>query len=248
MILSIRHKFIFVRGRKVAGTSVEMALSTICGPSDIATPMIAVDELTRQRMQGHCGNYSGNPAFEKAYIAMVLASPPERLIRLRPPPGRYRVHMSVADIAKIYPGPIADYRVVSIQRNPYERVISFLNMKQSISAYRDAGEMRGRLDRIADEFDRAAANSGLSLLRNTETVRPTDPAQQIRMFRHETLQADFDAFLRECGIARRVELPFAKRGLMSQSLDPRQILRRDQLNLINATFADEFEAGGYRTL
>ena len=37
MILSHKHKFVFVKNRKVAGTSVEVALSPHCGPDDILT-------------------------------------------------------------------------------------------------------------------------------------------------------------------------------------------------------------------
>jgi hypothetical protein len=47
MIFSKRHKFIFIKGRKVAGTSTEIALSTICGPDDIITPIGQSDEMMR---------------------------------------------------------------------------------------------------------------------------------------------------------------------------------------------------------
>ena len=45
MILSRKFRFIFIKGRKVGGTSVEMALSTICGPDDIVTPITPIDVL-----------------------------------------------------------------------------------------------------------------------------------------------------------------------------------------------------------
>ena len=37
-IISHRHRFIFVRTHKTASTSVEIALSRICGPEDVITP------------------------------------------------------------------------------------------------------------------------------------------------------------------------------------------------------------------
>ncbi len=37
MIISHKHKFIFVKTRKTAGTSIEVTLSKYCGPSDVVT-------------------------------------------------------------------------------------------------------------------------------------------------------------------------------------------------------------------
>ncbi len=47
MILSERHRFVFIKGRKVAGTSTEMALAALCGPDDIITPISPIDERAR---------------------------------------------------------------------------------------------------------------------------------------------------------------------------------------------------------
>jgi hypothetical protein len=38
MILSHEHKFIFLRTKKTAGTSIELALFELCGPNDVITP------------------------------------------------------------------------------------------------------------------------------------------------------------------------------------------------------------------
>lgn len=38
MIVSHQHKFIFIKNRKVAGSSIEVALAPVCGPDDIITP------------------------------------------------------------------------------------------------------------------------------------------------------------------------------------------------------------------
>ena len=39
MIISHKHKFIFIKPQKTAGTSVELLLSRICGPEDVITPL-----------------------------------------------------------------------------------------------------------------------------------------------------------------------------------------------------------------
>ena len=52
MLLSYRHRFIFIKTRKTAGTSIEMLLSLwLADPRDIITPISAEDEAVR-RMSG----------------------------------------------------------------------------------------------------------------------------------------------------------------------------------------------------
>src|SRR5215813_7772316 len=65
MILSEAHRFLFVKGVKVGGTSVEIALSTVCGPEDIVTPITPIDELKRLETGAGARNYSNDRAAER---------------------------------------------------------------------------------------------------------------------------------------------------------------------------------------
>ena len=47
MIISYKYKFIFMKTRKTAGSSIQKALSTICGPDDIITPDAENTETAR---------------------------------------------------------------------------------------------------------------------------------------------------------------------------------------------------------
>jgi hypothetical protein len=50
MIISHEHKFIFLKTRKTAGTSIELALRKFCGPDDIIAPIGDAEELRQQAL------------------------------------------------------------------------------------------------------------------------------------------------------------------------------------------------------
>jgi hypothetical protein len=62
VIVSHRHRFIFVKTRKTAGTSIEVFLSQVCGPDDVVTPILPHVEPHRPR--NHDGFYNHMPAAE----------------------------------------------------------------------------------------------------------------------------------------------------------------------------------------
>ena len=55
MIISHRHKFVFLKPRKVAGTSVEVALARHCGEEDIVTPIGTFDPEWDEDQYAHPG-------------------------------------------------------------------------------------------------------------------------------------------------------------------------------------------------
>ena len=52
MIVSHEHRFIFLKTKKTAGTSLELALSQLCGPDDVITPLAPTDEALRAGGRG----------------------------------------------------------------------------------------------------------------------------------------------------------------------------------------------------
>ncbi len=102
MILSHKHKFIFIKTKKTAGTSIEIALSEFCGPDDIITPITPNDEAIRKK-RGHRGpqNY-------------------------RLPGGEFYNHISASEIMRmIDPDIWNSYFKFCVERNPWDKVISW---------------------------------------------------------------------------------------------------------------------------
>jgi len=62
MIISHQNRFVFVKTRKTAGTSIEIVLSQNCGVTDIITPITPEDEEIR-RMAGGLGPQHYEPLF-----------------------------------------------------------------------------------------------------------------------------------------------------------------------------------------
>lgn len=104
MIVSHRHRFIFLKTRKTAGTSVEIALSRICGPEDIITPIAEADEELRKAMGGlPPQNYTAPP--------LVMEGRPHL-------PARAVRQIVGADVWE-------SYFKFAIERNPWDTVVSF---------------------------------------------------------------------------------------------------------------------------
>jgi hypothetical protein len=74
MIVSHEHKFIFLKTKKTAGTSIELALSALCGDRDVITPLTEIDEALRAdgrgaqnwRLHGWWG--SARPFFKRRFL------------------------------------------------------------------------------------------------------------------------------------------------------------------------------------
>ena len=113
VIASHQHRFIFLKTRKTAGTSVEIALSKVCGPDDIITEISPEDEALRQAAGGRAPqNFESPPLPRKAYNHMGAK---------RPRPGG---------------AGFADYFTFAIERNPWDAVVSLYFWK-----YKDRPEL-----------------------------------------------------------------------------------------------------------
>lgn len=101
MIASFANNFIFVKNRKVGGTSVEIVLSSWCSGRDIVTLIPPRDELIRFQHGGRPMNFCG-PDGELAFYN----------------------HMPAADIRAALPALWRSAFTFAIDRHPYEKVVS----------------------------------------------------------------------------------------------------------------------------
>lgn len=250
MILSHRHKFVFIKGIKVAGTSVEIALSQCCGPADIVTPITPADEHHRMGTAGEPRNYTSHvyPSFlraalERRYLSSLKNASPKCLAAVRRPKSRFTNHMSLAEVLRFVPQ-ADDYQLLFVERSPYAKVMSLANWQKHARSYGSGGRLEECPTTIADAVDAVMADGTIQTVINIGRYRDSRGYLRAKPWRAESLAADVATFFRSRGL-EPVRLPHAKRGFGSDSVDPVTVLRPDQIKRINELFAEEFEVFGW---
>jgi hypothetical protein len=145
VIVSHRHRFIFLKTRKTAGTSLELALARVCGPDDVITSLNPRDEEAR-RAQGLPGpqNVESPPLHRKAFNHM-----PARMAR-------------EAVGAEVWDG----YYRFAIERNPWDAVVSayYWSFRESEAPPFEEWVVDG------DQVDNLAKNAGIYRLQGEIAV------------------------------------------------------------------------------
>jgi hypothetical protein len=125
MIVSHRHKFIFLKTRKTAGTSLEIALSKYCGPEDVLAP-INFDEAMRKELSGRGAQNYAKPAWKMSPGQLY------RYFRRGEQVQFFTEHMTAVAARKRLGAKVWDaYFKFTIVRNPFDRMLSryFWTMK-----------------------------------------------------------------------------------------------------------------------
>lgn len=121
MIISHKHKFIFIKTRKTAGTSLEIALSEFCGDKDIITPLRSEDENIRKAL-----GFRG-PQNWHISLRSTLQSPEKfkMLLKTQRKSIRFHNHISALKIKKQIDDYMwKNYFKFCFERNPWDQVVS----------------------------------------------------------------------------------------------------------------------------
>ena len=127
MIVCHEYKFIFVKTRKTAGTSIETALSSLCGPSDVITSLSSEDEAARTQL--------GLRGMQNIHVPMMRYSISDIATLATLKRKRFHNHSPSSELRR-YLGQkmYSKYFVFCVERNPYDRAVSqyfFKNRKFS---------------------------------------------------------------------------------------------------------------------
>lgn len=191
MIVSHKHKFIFLKTKKTAGTSIESVLSSICGPQDVITPFRASNEL--KRLGRPPQNYRiDHPAVPKRPLWRRLLARPERYYH---PSVGYYEHMPAWRV-KAYVGDQVwnSYFKFAFDRNPWDRQVSWYYYKNKEADARPA-------------FDTFLAKKRIAYVDNFEIYSLEERVAVDFLGRFENLAEDFDRALSQIGLLGQITLP-----------------------------------------
>ncbi|MDT0614477.1 hypothetical protein [Streptomyces lancefieldiae] len=213
---------IFVRTRKTAGTSVEIALSRHAGERDVITSMSPRDEALRTAQGGRA---------PQNHLLPEQKPGPEPVPPGRGPGVRFYNHMTAVEIRDALGAGVWDrYLTVCLERSPYEKVVSLYfhrhrtEPRNGIGQFIESGEFR-------EAFNWPLYTDGGAVMVDV-------------IVRHEHLQAGLDALCARIGMPA-LALPRAKSQFRPPGSDYHQVLTPAARQAIEDAFAPEFAHHGY---
>jgi len=228
MILSHRHRFIYIKTYKTASTAIEAALSAICGPDDVITP--ASEQLMKYRVNETAQNWRlDHPDVPKRKLWRRLLRRPER--RYHPTVGYYE-HMPGWRVRKYVGEDVWNgYYKFTFERNPWDRQVSWYYFKTKSKNERPSFAAFNRDKRKAwvENFDLYAINDEVAL----DFVG-----------KWEMLEQDFPAVMERLGLQDSVTLPVANVS-PDREKDYRSYYDESLKDLIAGWYRREIDYFGY---
>lgn len=230
MIISHKHRFIFVKTRKTAGTSIEVLLSALAGDDAVVTPVQPPEPGHEPR--NWQGVFNPVPELWDRYVrkepSLQFRSAQSTLSDLRRR-RRYFNHQPASLIRKRVGKDVwNDYFTFCFERNPWEKVVSWY-----FYSTRDNPNRR--------PFEQWVLGTGLPKDWNRYTIGNTLAVDFVGRF--ECLRDDLAKTLARVGITDVPDLPRAKSQFRPANSDAPITPAVDKR--IREVFADEIELFGY---
>ena len=227
MILSHKHKFIFIKTHKTAGTSLEIALSRICGREDILTPITLEDERHRNDL-----GYRGNQNYK---VPHKLKNGKDLLnyILFRKRKSFYN-HIPAVQIKELIARSTWDnYYKFCFERNPFDKIISWY--------YWNGGETR--YPSIMDFIKAGKAGE----IKGFELYTINSLIVVDKVYKYEELSDAMLDITERLNLSEPLELPTikAKGDIRKERRHYKEILTSEEVEWISETFAREIAYFNY---
>jgi len=227
VIICHKYRYIFIRTKKTAGTSLEIALSKFCGPEDVLTTIHPADEEKRQKL-GHRGpqNYKVHvPLICKILARLKLYS----LIHVKD----FKEHCTAEQIRRNVSKKIWNsYFKFCIERNPYDKAISRYYWKT-------------KKDDPRPPLTQFLADSEPQTLSNWHIYTIDNKIAADLVIRYETLHEDLVRLAERLRLPGEISLPNAKVSTRKDRRHYSQVLSEADRDRIEEVCANEISTLGY---
>lgn len=213
---------------KTAGTSVEIALASICGEDDIITPISPKDEIVRKQLGYNTAQNYRIPLRKYSKKQMLLS-----VLNLKP--AKYQGHQSAMEIKRtIDPKVWESYYKFSFDRNPWDKMVSGYFW------------LKGKNESMSlDDF----VNSDLSTrIKGYELYSINGYPVIDKVFKYEELEKSFQIISKDIGLNEELKLPKyrAKGHSRIEKAHYKELLSKKSKELIRLRAAREIELLGYK--
>jgi hypothetical protein len=231
MIVSHRHRFIFIKTTKTAGSALELALAAECGPDDILAPLGPEE---KDWIRDHRLPIPQNDLLPLArwtardWLRWPLRGRP---LRLRTHAGAHAVRAEVGD--EVW----RSYFKFAFARNPWDRFLSLYHWH-----YRRSGRRLHQL--TPSEFIDHRRTGRLNA--NGWGAYTIDGQVAVdRVCRYEDLTTELEFLRQRLGLAAPLVMPHTKHTSRCDRRPYREVLSPDDARRIGELFADEIALMGY---
>jgi hypothetical protein len=228
LIISHEHKFIFLKTRKTAGTSIELALSELCGGADIITPLTETDEVLRSHGRGaqnwrlHGWWQSPRPFIRRRFFKFTAQDY-----------GFYN-HMPAEEAKALINDDKVwrNYFKFAFERNPWDRQVSWYHH-------------RYRRKESPPSFDTFIRSDRRARINNYEIYSIDGSPAVDFLGRFETLENDVRYALGQVGLKLDKDLPRAKTTFRPNARPYRDYYDTDAIAIIGNWYKSEIDLLGY---
>ncbi|MEX0921293.1 MAG: hypothetical protein WD489_11210 [Rhodovibrionaceae bacterium] len=236
MIYLRDRNLLFLKPRKTAGTSVEIALSRHAGPGDIVTPLVLGDELLRMELGGQFPINWSDPILERDYAEQVerhrdSAELNKTLFSLKS--SRYVNHMNPRQIVEAASERfLLESEVVTMCRHPYE---VFVSQVYYFMAYQ---KLEVSFTQLADELaHKVYTNVAYYGYRGRTLPR--------FVIRYEQMKEDMRQLEKDFDLDLLAKLPVTKKGKRADRRPAGELLTECQKEICYTRNKAIFERFGY---
>jgi hypothetical protein len=240
MIISYKHNFIFIKTKKTAGSSMEMALTPYAGPDDVVTPLGFEQDLERLQADPTSipRNFSSDKELEKDVVAALRTSDKRAMRSILRQNMKSSSSIAVrrhagAEVAKRIAGDEFWNRAFkfTIERHPYEKVVSLAWFRAA-----PKGDFSQALDEVLN----------IGYYRNFDLYTIDGKLAVDFIIRYENMDEDVPKVEQAIGgLPILARLPRANSNQRKDRSAASDILTAEQKAIVQKTCREEFELLGF---